>query len=76
MISEVFPLVTIALATFNEEDFVSESIESILNQSYENFELIVVDDCSSDNTLEIVTRYSSDERVSLYKNENNSGLAL
>jgi glycosyltransferase involved in cell wall biosynthesis len=44
-------LVSIIIPTFNSEKFILEAIQSVQNQTYENWELILVDDCSSDNTV-------------------------
>ena len=48
------PLVSIVLPTYNGEEYISNSIQSVLNQTYTNWELIVVNDCSTDGTLEII----------------------
>ena len=56
------PLVSVVMPAYNGEKYISESIESILNQTYHNFELIIIDDKSTDNTLQIKTvtyRYHS-----------------
>jgi len=58
---------------YNVEKYVAEAIESILNQTFTDFELIILDDCSTDKTAEIVKKYS-DERIVYYKNEQNLGL--
>jgi len=69
--------VSIVTPTYNSENFISETIQSILNQSYTNFELIVIDDCSKDNTVEIVKTFSEkDSRVNLIQLELNSGAAV
>jgi glycosyltransferase involved in cell wall biosynthesis len=47
-------LVSIIIPTFNSEKFILEAIQSVQNQTYENWELILVDDCSSDNTVAII----------------------
>jgi glycosyltransferase involved in cell wall biosynthesis len=47
-------LVSIIILTFNSEKFILEAIQSVQNQTYENWELILVDDCSSDNTVAII----------------------
>jgi glycosyltransferase involved in cell wall biosynthesis len=47
-------LVSIIIPTFNSEKFILEAIQSVQNQTYENWELILVDDCSSDNTVAIL----------------------
>lgn len=59
----------------NCEDFIEESIASILNQSYTDFEFLILDDASSDKTFEICEKYSSiDSRIKLYKNNETFGL--
>lgn len=64
--------VSVVLPTYNGEDFLASSIDSILAQTYENWELIVVDDGSSDRTAEIAQEYAKkDGRISYYKNEKN-----
>lgn len=68
-------LVSIVLPTFNGERFLRQSIESCLNQSYSNIELIVVDDCSTDSTSEIIKFYERiDKRVKAITNERNLNL--
>lgn len=68
-------LVSVIMPSYNTAGFIGESIESVLNQTYKNFELIIVDDCSSDNTDEVVAGFS-DERIIYVKNEKNSGAAV
>ena len=68
-------LVSIIMPSWNTAKWIGESIESVINQTYSNWELIIVDDCSSDNTEEIVNRYS-DKRIRYIKNEKNLGAAL
>ena len=63
-------LVSIVLPTYNGSKYIRQSIDSCLNQTYKNLELIVVDDCSSDNTGDIVKSYS-DARVIYIRNEKN-----
>lgn len=70
-------LVSVVMPSFNSEDFIDESISSVLNQSWKSLELIVVDDCSSDGTCQIVSkRAAEDSRVRLIKNEVNRGAAV
>lgn len=64
------PLVTIGIVTYNQESLVSRAIESVLNQSYTNYELLINDDCSKDNTWEIISQYD-DPRISAVRNEKN-----
>lgn len=69
-------LVSIIMPSFNTGKYITETIESVLAQSYKNWELIIVDDCSSDNTDEVVRTYLSDDRIYYLKNEKNSGAAF
>jgi glycosyltransferase involved in cell wall biosynthesis len=68
------PKVSILIPNYNHAHFLDEAIQSALNQTYTDFELIIVDNCSTDNTDEIVAKYLSDKRVSYVKNEHNLGL--
>lgn len=63
------PFFSIIIPTYNRADFVTKTIESLLNQTYTNFEIIVVDDGSTDNTQEIVEAIN-DTRISYFKKEN------
>jgi len=68
------PLVSVLMTAYNRERFISEAIESVLNQRYKNFELIIVDDCSSDKTVEIAKQFELlDSRVKVYINKINLG---
>jgi glycosyltransferase involved in cell wall biosynthesis len=68
------PLISIALCTYNGAEFLVQQLESILSQSYNNIEIIIVDDCSTDDTLSIITKYEcKDPRIKIYKNAKNIG---
>lgn len=69
-------LVSIIMPSYNTGRFISETIESVLAQSYTNWELIIVDDCSTDDTDQIVEQYLTDDRITYIKNETNSGAAV
>lgn len=69
-------LVSIIMPSYNTASFIAESIQSVLAQSYKDWELLIVDDCSSDNTDQVVKPYLSDERIIFLKNEKNSGAAV
>jgi glycosyltransferase involved in cell wall biosynthesis len=69
------PKVSILIPTYNYAHYIGEAIESALNQTYTDFELIIIDDQSRDNTDEVVARYLTDPRVRYYKNKVNLGLA-
>ena len=55
-------LVSIIMPTYNCAKFINETIKSVLNQTYENWELVIVDDCSNDNTEEVVVSFN-DKRI-------------
>lgn len=68
------PLVSIITPLYNCEKYIEETIQSVINQTYENWEMIIVDDCSKDKGVEIVEKYQRlDNRIKLYKNEINLG---
>ncbi len=65
-------LISIVLPVYNGERFLRESIDSVIAQTYKNWELLVVDDCSTDSTADIVQEYvQKDARIQYYKNEKN-----
>lgn len=66
------PLVSIILSTYNWSKYISESIDSVLNQSFKNFEFIIINDASNDNVEEIILQYKkNDFRIRYIKNEEN-----
>ena len=69
-------LVSVIMPSYNTAKYIAESIESIMNQTYPYWELIIVDDCSTDNTDSVVENYLSDTRIRYLKNEKNSGAAI
>lgn len=68
-------LVSIIMPSWNTGDYIAESIKSVIDQTYVNWELIIVDDCSSDNTDDVVASFK-DDRIKYLKNEKNCGAAL
>ena len=67
------PKVSVALITYNQQDYVGKAIESVLNQTYQNFEIIVGDDCSTDETANVIKSYK-DERIKYFKTDYNMGI--
>ena len=66
------PLVSVLMTAYNREKYIAEAIESVLKSTYANFELIIVDDCSKDNTVAIAKSYvSKDQRIRLFVNDKN-----
>ncbi|WP_335992939.1 glycosyltransferase family 2 protein [Pseudoalteromonas sp. CH_XMU1449-3] len=68
------PLVSIIMPAYNSEKYISESIESVILQTFKNWELLITDDRSSDNTQNVVEQYcAKDCRIKLYVNKENGG---
>ena len=68
------PLVSVIIPNYNHARFLDERIQSILNQTYQNFELIILDDKSTDNSVEVINKYKDNPHVShIIVNEENSG---
>ena len=68
--------VSIIMPAYNSENYLEESIQSVLNQTYKDFELIVIDDCSTDNSLRVIKPFLIDKRVRLVRNTQNSGTSF
>ena len=70
-------MIDILMATYNGEEFIEEQLNSILNQSYSNWRLIISDDCSQDNTISIVKEYKNKypDKILLFQNDRPSGSA-
>ena len=79
---EVSPLVSVVIASYNYGDLIEKRIESFLNQTYENTEIIILDDCSTDDSRDVTEKFRSNNRIRIiYNNENlgwikNSNLGL
>lgn len=66
------PKISVIMPNYNAEKFLTEAIESILNQTFTDFEFIIIDDCSTDNSWEIIQNFAKkDERIIIMKNEKN-----
>ena len=75
--SKYIPLVSVVIPTFNSENFVTEALNSVINQTYSNFEVILVDDASTDNTVDVISQYvKNDPRIILEQLRENSGAAV
>ena len=72
---EDYGLVSIVMPNYNGGRFLKESIQSVISQTYSNWELLFVDDCSTDDSLELVRSFR-DERIRIFQNETNSGAAV
>ena len=70
-------LVSIITPSYNSSSFIAETIESILSQTYLNWELLITDDCSTDRSVEIIERYiQRDSRIKLFRLEKNCGAGV
>lgn len=72
----MIPLISIITPVYNAESYIKQSIDSVLLQTYPNWELILIDDCSTDNSINIIYPYLSDPRIKLFQNNVNQGPAL
>lgn len=68
-------MVSVIMPSWNTGKFIAESIQSVIDQTYKNWELLIVDDCSTDNTDQVVASFN-DDRIRYLKNKKNSGAAL
>jgi glycosyltransferase involved in cell wall biosynthesis len=69
-----YPVLSVIMTCYNREQYIGEAIESVLAGGYEDFELLIVDDGSHDNTINIATKYAEvDERIRIYANGKNLG---
>lgn len=71
--SDLIPMLSIVMPLYNAAPFVGEAIQSILNQSFKDFELIIIDDGSTDNSLKIAQSFS-DKRIRIIHNDRNRGI--
>lgn len=70
------PLVSVLMPAYNAEKYIAEAIESILNQTFKNFEFIIIDDSSTDNSWKIIQRYAKKyKRIRAYRNKKNLYIA-
>lgn len=70
---EVSPLVSVVIASYNYGDLIENRIDSFLNQTYENIEIVVLDDCSTDNSRQVIEKFRSNNRVRIFYNNENLG---
>lgn len=69
-------LVSVVIPAYNAEKYISYALDSVLMQTYTEYEIIVVDDCSTDGTFEIVKEYADEyPNIKLYRNQKNSGVS-
>lgn len=71
---DCMPAISVVMPLYNAEKYVQKTIHSILNQTYKDFELIIVDDCSTDNSVQVVESIQ-DNRIKFFCNEKNMGIA-
>lgn len=75
MITNDFPLVSVIIPVYNVEGYLDACLDSIKQQTYSNLEILVVEDCSTDRSLQAVQAHLSDERIRLIRHERNGGLS-
>ena len=73
---EMSKLVSIVIPNYNSKKYIAKTLDSVISQTYTNWECIVVDDCSTDDSVEVIKEYQQkDKRIKLYQQEKNSGVA-
>lgn len=72
-VAQINGLVTVVVASYNHARFLRKRMESLINQTYDNIEILVIDDCSTDNSVDILKKYESHPRVKLILREKNGG---
>ena len=73
--SDNAPLVTIGILCFNAESSISKAIRSAVNQTYKKKEIIIIDDCSTDNSLKVIKRSKYINYIKVFQNKENKGAA-
>ena len=73
--AELYPKITVVMPVYNSEKYLDTAIKSILNQTFTNFEFIIVDDASTDSSVEIINSYQ-DQRIKLIQNNVNQGIPI
>ncbi|PJA86620.1 MAG: hypothetical protein CO141_03860 [Candidatus Moranbacteria bacterium CG_4_9_14_3_um_filter_42_9] len=69
------PLISVIVPVYNHAKFIGDTIESVISQTFQNWELLIVDDCSTDKSWEIIQEYEKkDSRIKAFRNEMNKGL--
>lgn len=70
-------MITVIIPTYNSSQYIKKAIESVLNQTYKDIELIIVDDCSTDNTIEIISKYNNNiNNFKIIANKQNMGVGI
>ena len=64
---------SVLIANYNNAKYIKKAIESVLKQTYKNWEIVIVDDASTDNSLEVIRPYLKDKRIKLVKHKENQG---
>jgi glycosyltransferase involved in cell wall biosynthesis len=67
------PLVSIVFTSYNHKEYLKQALDSLLYQTYQNIEIIIIDDCSTDGSQEILKQYVQNEKINLHLKEHNSG---
>src|SRR5687768_14893088 len=68
------PRVSVLIPTYNYARYLDEAIQSAIRQTFTDFEIIIVDNNSTDNTAEVISKYLTDPRIRYYRNKSNIGL--
>ena len=67
------PKVSVLITSYNRAAYIGETIESVLKQTFTDYEIVISDNCSTDNTMEVLARYANNPRIRIHRNERNIG---
>jgi glycosyltransferase involved in cell wall biosynthesis len=67
------PKFSVLMANYNNGEYIAQAIKSVINQTFKDWELLIVDDCSNDKSVEIIKKYLGDKRIKFFKNKKNIG---
>ncbi len=67
--------ISVLIPSYNVEKYIQEAVESVLNQNFDGYEIIIVDDCSTDGTWKVLQKYKSNPKIRLYRNDHNLGIS-
>ncbi len=69
----MIPLFSVLIANYNNAQYIDEAIQSVFSQTYQNWEIIIIDDVSTDDSMEVISKYKNDSRIRIFSNDQNYG---
>ncbi len=69
----MIPLFSVLIANYNNAQYIDEAIQSVFSQTYQNWEIVIIDDVSTDDSMEVISKYKNDSRIRIFSNDQNYG---